>query len=59
MTYKCCKGCLSYIEASCSAFGANPYLKNCPCSYCLVKSVCVDGCKEYLKYTGVLQEEAV
>ena len=54
-----CEGCYTFIKAKdlgkiiesyCRLYYMvkNNFLKTCPCSLCLVKMICKDGCKDYL-----------
>jgi hypothetical protein len=43
--YKQCQGCLSLIEKLCDQ---QEYIyTNCPCSKCLIKSVCDEACFKF------------
>ena len=58
--YNCCKGCRSLQHQCCiidnlKQDGFLNEIVNCPCSTCLVKVMCTNGCKEYNNYTAKIE----
>jgi hypothetical protein len=55
-----CKGCLTYICSS-STGGCGSISNNtngtCPCSKCIVKSVCEEVCKPFHGWVTILDQE--
>jgi hypothetical protein len=50
--HESCKGCLTYNKKDDKCIAFVPNLKGeCPCSHCLVKTMCDDGCNKYDEYT--------
>lgn len=51
-----CQGCKSYIDGRDKDVLWHCYVRsmkmqaNCPCKICIIKSVCVDECKERKEY---------
>jgi hypothetical protein len=57
-----CEGCYSFImikekndEDVCTYNTEN--LGDCPCSNCLIKCMCSDGCEEYCSWTKLIEGE--
>lgn len=49
-----CKGCAGFeIKSNCQLIIGNRD-KDCPCKVCLIRSMCIDTCKEYKVYASII-----
>ena len=50
-----CKGCLEFVESSSNTFThckivSKPFVNDCPCGTCIVKSMCSQECEAYTQF---------
>lgn len=64
MSKKECKGCSTILRCSILSTKISAkyslevwaQLPNCPCNNCIVKPMCLDTCKPYVKFSDMIQE---